>query len=194
MKIIRKITHHEMLLRFAVGETFSNFYHPPNNEPREETLRLLKSGEQVSENIGINRVLKGRLPLIDTFPPDTKWYLAVLPNTADFFSAIKTFNDPGWVGHSGGSLKLIDAAINLCDKTREDERVDAIVSAFKQGKVEMQGITLMAESKKGPFTVAEGNGRLVAVYLCCLDRKSNPICENEIEVVLGTTKSRWCFS
>jgi hypothetical protein len=194
MKIIREITYREMLRRFAIGETYSNFYNPPNNEYREESLRLLKSGEQIKENEGIKRVLMGREPLIKSFPQDTKWYLAVLPITIDFFSAIKTINDSGWVGHSGGSQKLIDAAINLRDKTRNDARVDAIVSAFKQGKVEMQGITLVAESKKGPFTVAEGNGRLVAVYLCCIDGKNDSICENEIEFVLGTTTSRWCFS
>jgi hypothetical protein len=194
MKIIRKITFQEMLRRFAVGEAFSNFYHAPNNEHRKETLQLLQSGEQSQEIKGIEQVLRGRGFLVNSLPQEAQWYLANLPITLDYFSAIQTINDSGWISHSGGTQKLIDAAINLRDAPGTDIRVDAIVTAFKQGNVEMQGITLMAQSEKGPFTIAEGNGRLVAVYLCCVDEQSSPICKNEIEVVLGTTEIRWNFS
>ena len=190
MKIIREITFHEMLRRFAVGEAFSDFYQAPNDEHRMEMLRLLKSGEQNQEIEGIEQVLKGRKFLVNSFPQGAKWYLANMPITLDQFSAIQTINDPGWVSHSGGTLKLIDAATNLRDAPGTDVRVDAILSAFKQGDVEMQGITLIGQSEEGPFTIAEGNGRLVSVYLCCVDEQSSPICQNEIEVALGITAIR----
>jgi len=193
MKIIREVTYHEMLRRFAVGETYSQFYTPFKKRRREETLRLLQSGDRTQETKGIKRVLKGRKSFIKSFPQNTLWYLAAMPVTVAFFSAIKTVNYSGWLGHSGGSRKLIDAAINLCNKTRKDKRVDAIVSAFKQGTVEMQGITLIAGSEKGPFTVAEGNARLVALYLCCLNGQNNAIGEQQCECVLGISKSRWYF-
>lgn len=185
MKIIREITFHEMLRRFAIGETFSEFYHAPNDEHRNETLRLLNSGKQNQEIEGINRALASRQCLVNRFRQKTKWYLANLPVTPDQFSAIHTIDDPGWVSHSRGTLKLIDAATNLRDAPGADIRVDAIVSAFRQGNVEMKGITLIGQSEEGPFTIAEGNGRLVAVYLCCLDEQPSPISQSEIEVVLG---------
>ena len=194
MKIIREITFQEMLRRFAVGEAFSVFYHTPNDEHRKETLRLLKSGEQNQEIEGINRALAGRQFFVNSFPRGAKWHLANLPVTLDQFSALQTINDPGWVRHSGGTQKLIDAATNLRDAPGTDVRVDEIVSAFKQGDVEMQGITLIGKSEEGPFTIAEGNGRLLAVYLCCVDEQSSPIRQSEIEVVLGITPIRWNFS
>ena len=194
MKIIREITFHEMLRRFAIGEVFSNFYHAPNNEHRKKMLHLLESGEQSLEIEGIERVLMGRQFLVNSLPQEAKWYLANLPITFDHFSEIQTINDSGWVSHSGGTQKLIDAAINLRDAPGTDIRVDAILSAFKQGSVEMRGITLMGKSEKEPFTIAEGHGRLVAIYLCCVDEESSPICKSEIEVVLGTTEIRWNFS
>ena len=193
MNIIREITSKEMLQRFAIGEVFSNFFHTPNNEYRKETYKLLESGEQSQVNEGIKRVLCGREPLVQSLPKEAKWYLAKLPINLDYFSAIQTINDSGWVSHSGGTHKLIDAAINLRDAPGTDIRVDSIVSAFKQGNIEMRGITLMGQSEKGPYTIAEGNGRLVAVYLCCIDEQSSPICKSEIEVVLGTTEVRWNF-
>ena len=116
-----------------------------------------------------------------------------MPINLDYFSAILTINDSGWINHSGGTHKLIDAAINLRDAPGTDIRVDSLVSAFKQGNVEMRGITLMGQSEKGPYTIAEGNGRLVAVYLCCIDEQPSPICKSEIEVVFGTTEVQWNF-
>ena len=193
MKIIREITFQEMLRRFAIGEVFSDFYRAPSNESRNETLQLLESGKHSQETEGIERVLSGRHFLVKSLPQETKWYLAKLPITLDNFLAIQTINDSGWVNHSGGTQKLIDAAINLRDAPGKDIRVDSIVSAFKQGNVEMRGITLMGQSENGPYTIAEGNGRLVAVYLCCVDEQSSPICKSEIEVVLGTTEIRWNF-
>ncbi len=191
MKIIREITFHEMLRRFAVGETFSEFYKAPNDEHRKETLRLLKSGEQNQENEGIHRALERRGSVVNSlFQLRAKWYLANLPVTHDQFSVIQTFPDPNWIRYSGGTRKLIDAAIYLRDVSRKDVRIDEIVSAFNRGDVEMQGITLIGQSEEGPFIIAEGNGRLVAVYLCCVDEQSNPICQSEIEVVLGITPIR----
>lgn len=135
MKIIRKITFHEMLRRFAVGEAFSEFNHSPNDEHRKEMLRLLKSGKQNQEIKGINRILAGRKILLESFPKKAKWYLANLPVTLDQFSTIQTINDPGWVSYSGGTQKLIDAATNLRDAPGTDIRIDAIVSAFRQEDV-----------------------------------------------------------
>jgi len=189
MKIVREITSHEMLRRFAIGEVFSEFYDTPTDEHRNKTLLLLKSGEQNKEIEGIKRALAKRQCLVKSLPP-AKWYLANLPLTHNQFSAIHTINDPGWVSYSGGTHKLIDAANNLRDAPGKDKRVDAIMSTFKQGNVEMQGITLIGQSKEGPFTIVEGNARLVSVYLCCMYEHSSPIRQSNIEVVLGITAIR----
>jgi len=175
-----------MLRRFAIGEVFSEFYDIPTDEHRNKTLLLLKSGEQNKEIEGIKRALAGRQCLVDSLP-QAKWYLANLPVTHSQFSTIQIFNSHEWVCYSGGTHKLIDAATNLRDAPGKDKRVDAIVSAFKQGNVEMQGITLIGQSENGPFTIAEGNARLVAVYLCCVDEQTRPISQSEIEIVLGIT-------
>jgi len=183
-----------MLRRWAVSETFSDFYRPLDDEHRKETLRLLKSKDQNREIKGINRALAGRRNYVESIPRKAHWCLANLPVTQDQFSALRTINDPGWVSHSGGTRKLVDAAINLRNTPGTDSRVDAIMSAFKQGNVEMQGITLIGQSKKGPFTIAEGTGRLVSLYLCCVAEQSSLICQSEIEVALGITPIRWGFS
>lgn len=187
MKIIQEVTFHEMLKRFAIGETYSDFFRSTDG-CREEMLRLLKSGDQDQEKTGIHRVLEGRKPLVECLRQcGAEWHLARLPVNIDEFSAIQTFPDSGWNSHSRGTQKLIDAAINLRDAPGTDGRVDKIVSAFKRGGVEMQGITLLGHSVEGPFTVVEGNGRLVAVYLCCVTEQSSPTCQSDIDVVLGIT-------
>ncbi len=196
MKIIREITFHEMLRRFAVGEVRSySFYKAPNDEHRKESLCLLMSGEQDQEHEGIHRVLEGRRSVVNNLLQlRLKYYLANLPITHSQFSVIKTYNDRNWVRYSGGTRKLIDAASYLRDAPGEDNRVDKIISAFKRGDIEMQGITLVKESETGFFTIFEGNARLVAVYLCCVDEQSSPICKSEVEVVLGISAISWEFS
>lgn len=191
MKIIQEITFHEMLRRFAIGEVFSEFYDTPTDEHRNKTLLLLKSGEQNNEIEGIKRSLVRRRCILQSFPQEAKWYIANLPVTRDQFSAIKIFPNEKWADYSGESHKLIDAATKLRDAPGKDKRVDAIVSAFKQGNVEMQGITLMCQSEEGPFTIAEGNARLVAVYLCCMDKQAGPDCQDELEIVFGLSSTPW---
>ncbi|MCG6537998.1 MAG: hypothetical protein L7F78_25605, partial [Syntrophales bacterium LBB04] len=80
------------------------------------------------------------------------------------------------------------------DSPGEDRRVDPIISAFKKGQVEMAGITLFGSTREGPFTIVEGTGRLVAVYLRNIAEPFSPRLQDEIEVVLGLSATRWRFS
>ncbi len=194
MRIIRGISAHEMARRFAIGEINSNFFHSKDEPYKQETVRLLTSGDPTREVQGIQRHWQTRRAFVNSLPGDTQWNLARLDLAKDEFARLETIRDTGWINYTGGSLKLVEAANSLQLNPNRDPRVAAIVSACKQGKLDLRGITLLGQTDVGPFTIVEGSARLVALYLCCVLSTSSPICANDIEVVVGLSPTRWSWS
>jgi hypothetical protein len=100
----------------------------------------------------------------------------------------------GWEKYSHGSYLLRDSAQYLLADPDEDKRVTSLVHKMRNGAVEMRGITLLAHSKGGPYTVAEGNARLIAVYINCIVNDLRLGDGDSIEVILGISSNRWIWS
>ena len=183
-----------MLRRFAIGEVYSEFYDSPTDRHRQESFCLLTSGNSESEIEGIKRVLARRAEYVNSVPDGTRWYLAKLTISEKSFSDLRTINEPEWVRRSRGTKKLIDAAFFIRDCKGLDQRIDSIISGFKKSQVEMVGITLFGSTREGPFTIVEGTGRLIAVFLCYIAELSSLSSHDELEVVLGLSTTQWVFS
>lgn len=194
MKIIRGITAHEMARRFAIGEIRSQFLLAPDKEYRDETLRFLTSGNPDFELEGIRRHQLTRGEFVNSIPRDTNWHLALLSLSNDEFARLRTINRDGWRTYSNGTLRLVDAATYLREDPSRDTRVAKIITACQWGTLEMLGITLFAQTVQGPYTIVEGTGRLVVLYLCCILSTSSLICTDEVEVILGISSTHWQFS
>jgi hypothetical protein len=194
MYIVREITKHEMVRRFAIGEVYSHFF--SQDEPyRQETLNFLTSGNDELERCGIQRHWGwSRGAFVSSLPNDTEWSLARLRLSEDEFARLRIVNGGGWMRYTDRSLRLVDAAIFLQANPGCDRRVAEIISALNRGQCEMCGITLFSHSLEGPFTIVEGTARLLALYLNCIQKKSTILCTEEIEVVLGLSHSNWRFS
>jgi hypothetical protein len=194
MNIISPIDHHGALKRWAIGEVNSQFFcrcYGYDPEFRQQTLALLKSGDPIKEAEGIRRHYKTRASFIGSIPADTEWFLASFHVIDNEFQGLRTIRDPGWEKHSGGSYLLCEAAENLIANPCEDPRLFPIILGLPDGNVNLTGITLWSMTKEGPYIIAEGTARLVAIYYHCIHRGIELFENNAIEVVVGVSRTKW---
>ncbi|MBA7651244.1 hypothetical protein ES703_59061 [subsurface metagenome] len=198
MNIISEIDFHEMKRRWAIGEVKSHFFYCNDPPVQEETLVWLKSGDPIKEEKGIRRhlITRGR-NYINTIPQDTKWFLAYLPITESEFRKLRTIlskKNKGWNLYSGGSYLFLDAVNYLIKNSDADPRVKSIINEFQDQYIELTGITFISRNNKGPYIIAEGTARLVAIYYHCILNKVKIFENNAIEVAVGVSKTKWCWS
>ena len=182
-----------MARRFAIGEVHSEFFYSKDESIKQETIKLLTSGNHELECRGIQKHTFRRRYIVD-LPNDTQWHIAQLRLSEEEFARLRTVKITGWEEYTNGSFKLIDAANYLDANPNRDPRVAAVISACEKGKLCMYGITLLGKTLTSPLTIVEGTARLVAIYLKCVQNKSSPLCTEKIEVVIGLSDSTWCFS
>ncbi|MCX2477776.1 hypothetical protein OQY15_01665 [Pedobacter sp. MC2016-15] len=185
MKLLEKIDRHEVLRRWAVGEVYSEFFNPAFESTRQETLTMLLSGSHYLEKEGISNVLELKQGLVDSISLYINWYRALLELKKSDLDLVYTLQLPGWKRNTDGSYLISDAARNLNKLPYLDARVSGIYRALKNQDVKLEGITLLAVDKVGPYVAVEGTGRLTSIYMIhALDHLE--ISENnEVEVTLG---------
>lgn len=185
MKIIEKIDRHEVLRRWAIGEVYSKFFNPIYESGRQETLAMLLSGSRYLEDEGINTVLEFKQGLVDSISVDINWYRAHLELNKSDLDLVYTLQLPGWERNTEGSYLVADAAKNIKQLPYLDTRVSSIFGALKKKQVKMEGITLLAVDKVGPYVAVEGTGRLTSIYMAQQLEHLDLINNNEVEVTLG---------
>lgn len=184
MKLIKKITRHEMLKRWAIAELNSEFFNVQNEEGRIKILTFLTSNNIKEEEIGINKVLAFKKDLVEWLPLNLQWFLARLHIVRAEMDLIYTLNVPGWETNTKGTFLISTAALNIMENPSLEPRVTGILDALKKKNVEMKGITLLADRLSGPYTAVEGNGRLTSIYIARILEKTK-VLGDEIEIVLG---------
>lgn len=185
MKIVEKIDRHEVLKRWAIGEVYSEFFNPAYEFHRADTLAMLQSGSRYLEAEGIDLVLELKQVLVDSLSQYIKWYKAILEINKSDLDMVYTLQLPGWERNTEGSYLIADAARNIRQLPYLDKRVSGIYEAFKNQEARLEGITLLAVDKIGPYVAVEGNGRLTAIYMAQQIDKLNLIQDNQIEITLG---------
>jgi hypothetical protein len=185
MKIVEKIDRHEVLRRWAVGEVYSSFFHPLAESNRGEMLSLLLSGNKYLENQGIETVLELKQGLVDSISFSIKWYKALLEiNKADL-DMVYTLQLPGWKRNTKGSYLVADAAERIYKVPNLDSRVAGIYNSLLRKEVTLDGITLLAVDKIGPYVAIEGTGRLTSIYMAQKFEHLTIGDHNTVEVTLG---------
>lgn len=182
-----------MLLRFAVGEVNSRFAFA-NQQERQGTLSLLTSGDPALEVEGIERQLQKRRAFLDSIPDDTIWSIARLDLSQEDFGRLRTIREDGWIKLTEGTQRLVDAANLIGSQPSRDLGIASVVSACKQGQLELRGVTLLTMNYSGPLTIVEGHSRLIALYLCCIVDPLRAHCSEGLEVVLGRSNIAWSWS
>jgi hypothetical protein len=185
MKLIEKIDRHEVLRRWAIGEVYSEFFNPIYESVREETLAMLLSGNNYLEKKGIDDVLDLKQGLVDSISLSINWYSAKLELNKSDLDMVYTLQLPGWERNTTGSFLVADAARNIHQRPHLDRRVAAIYNALRNNKVKLEGITLLAVDKIGPYVAVEGTGRLTCIYMAQQLDHLDLLDKNEIEITLG---------
>jgi hypothetical protein len=185
MKLLEKIDRHEVLRRWAVGEVYSEFFNPVCEANREETLSMLLSGSHYLEKEGINNVLEFKQGLVDSISMYINWYRALLEINKSDLDMVYTLQLPGWEKNTYGSFLIADAARNIHQVPYLDNRVTSIYGALKNKEVKLEGITLLAVDKVGPYVAVEGTGRLTSIYMAQQLEHLDLIDQNSVEVTLG---------
>ena len=185
MKLIEKIDRHEVLRRWAVGEVYSEFFNPLYESSREETLAMLLSGCHYLEKEGIDNVLELKQGLVDSISLYINWYRASLEINKSDLDLVYTLQLPGWARNTEGSFLIADAARNIQEVPHLDARVTGIYRAFKKKEVKLEGITLLAVDKIGPYVAVEGTGRLTSIYMAQQLDHLDLLDNNQVEITLG---------
>ncbi|MCX2451957.1 hypothetical protein OQX61_11855 [Pedobacter sp. PLR] len=188
MRLIREINSHEMLRRWAIAEVYVEYLDFINETVPRETLQLLYSNDRNLEKKGISKSLKlHHLSLVDCLPSDVSWYLAGLEITKREFNKLQTIGVEGFAKMTNASYQVADAAKELQRNPGMDLRIEGIKQALQTGSKEVQwlGITLLASGIEGPFTIVEGNGRLISLYQLLFLENNQGLQNCEMEVVLG---------
>lgn len=188
MKLTGLIDKHEMLRLWAIGEVYVDLLNPENSEPGKEILSLLNSKDAILERKGIERGLKNHhWSLIDFIPEDTVWHKAILELNKPEFHKLNTLpvDDLGRI--TNNTFRLVYAANIIMMKPDLNRRISEIIGAMKRGvgEVQLSGITLLANEENGPYTILEGNGRLISLYNLEFIEKLKICPERQVEVVLG---------
>jgi len=185
MKLIEKIDRHEVLRRWAVGEVNSQFFNPLYESSRQDTLSMLLSGSRLLEKEGIDNVLEFKQGLVDSISLYINWYRAYLEISKSDLDLVYTLQLPGWERNTEGSFLIADAAKNIQQVPYLDKRVTSIYKALKNKEVKMEGITLLAVDKIGPYVAVEGTGRLTSIYMAQQLDHLDLMDNNQIEITLG---------
>jgi hypothetical protein len=185
MKLIEKIDRHEVLRRWAVGEVYSQFFNPIHESSRHETLAMLLSGSKYLEKEGIDNVLELKQGLVDSMSLYINWYRAYLEISKSDLDMVYTLQLPGWERNTEGSYLISDAAKNIQEVPYLDSRVTGIYRALKKKEVKLDGITLLAVDKVGPYVAVEGTGRLTSIYIAQQLDHLDLLDNNQVEVTLG---------
>ncbi|WP_158799614.1 hypothetical protein [Pedobacter sp. L105] len=185
MKLIEKINRHEVLRRWAVGEVYSEFFNPLYESRREETLAMLLSGNRTQEREGIDHVLELKQGLVDSISLYINWYRAFLEINKSDLDMVYTLQLPGWERNTDGSYLIADAARKIQEVPYLDPRVTGIYGALKNKEVKLEGITLLAVDKIGPYVAVEGTGRLTSIYMAQQLEHLDLIDNNQVEITLG---------
>jgi len=185
MKLIEKIDRHEVLRRWAIGEVYSKFFNPLYESNREETLSMLLSGSRYLEREGIDNVLELKQGLVDSISLYINWYRALLEINKSDLDLVYTLQLPGWERNTEGSYLIADAARNIQQVPYLDSRVTGIYKAMKNKEVKMEGITLLAVDKVGPYVAVEGTGRLTSIYMAQQIEHLDLLHNNQVEITLG---------
>ncbi|WP_342328692.1 hypothetical protein [Pedobacter sp. FW305-3-2-15-E-R2A2] len=186
MKITTLIDKHEMLRLWAIGEIYVDLLNPENRETALKHLSLLNAKDLISERKGIEQILKKHhWSLIDFIPEDTIWYKAILElNKPEFYKLNNLpVDDLGKI--TNNTFRVAYAANIIRIKPDLNRRISGIIDAMKKGEVQFSGITLLASEVNGPYTILEGNGRLISLYNLEFIEKLKVCAERQIEVVLG---------
>jgi hypothetical protein len=185
MKLVEEIDRHEVLRKWAIGEVYSRFFNPTEEVTRKKTLEMLQSNNYVLQKEGIDQVLEVKKGLINSMSLYIKWYKAILELTRSDLDLVYTLQLPGWKRNTNGSYLIADAAEMIYKTPKLDNRVNSIYQSFKKNGVCMEGITLLAVDKIGPYVAVEGTGRLTSLYILQQIEQIHILKNNNIEITLG---------
>lgn len=194
MRLLKKIKKHEMLRRWAIAEVYVEYLGALNKIIPQQLLQLLYSEDITKEEEGIDQALKPHhLSLANCLSDDVCWYLANLEINISEFNKLNTLPIPEFGGMTQYTYQVSSAARQLHDNPNLDLRINRIKEAAKRkGKqVQWSGITLIASSVDGPFTIIEGNGRLISLYQILFLENNQSYFDGEIEVVIGITNEEF---
>lgn len=177
-----------MLRRWAIAEVYVEYLDVINENIPQELLQLLHSKDTKLEEEGISKALKPHHEsLVDCLPTEVSWYLAGLEITLEELNKLQTIGVDGFARMTNDSYLVADAAKTLQRDPDQDLRIKGIKQALKTGTsaVQWMGITLLASRIEGPFTIVDGNGRLISLYQLLFLENNQRWLNSEMEVVLG---------
>lgn len=177
-----------MLRLWAIGEVYVELLNLENQSFAREVLSLLMSGDKQLEKDGIDRILKDHhWSLIEFIPKDTAWYRARLEVNRTEFNKLNTLPVADLARITNNTFRLAYAATIVRKRPDLNERISSIIETMKkeENEVQLSGITLLAKGIDGPYTILEGNGRLIGLYYLEFIEKINKVPMAGIDVVIG---------
>lgn len=188
MKLIEKIEKKEMLRRWAIGEAHVDLLGDADKVYVSKQLACLNAKDDRAVETVVQEILKTHHhSLVKCIPEDAVWYTAVLDVNRLEFNKLYTLPVPDLAKVTNYTYRISYGAKILEQQPDLNPRIKGIKHAFKESgnNVQLSGITLLAKSIAGPYTIVEGNGRLISLYQLHFFERQKVIQDGTIEVVIG---------
>jgi len=168
INILRPVPENEVIAEFL-----KNDFHSPEFEQYQNALDrfVLEPDFQDEDQNDVRRALFNvrHRALWRELPVDTAWYEAeILPQDLD---RIRVFPRAQWRKFASGDFGLTQVAKRILDARYRDRataaflnKIDGLRNHLKQDAV-AGAVLLIGKDKGGPFTILDGNHRLVAALL-----------------------------
>lgn len=192
MRLVEKTDQHEMLRLWAISEVHVEFLNAVHEDRPKHLLKLLNSRNLVLEEKGINQILKDQhLRLIKFIPADVIWYKAWLDINKIEFNRLNTLPVSDLARITNNTHRVAYGANIVPKHPFLNSRINRIIKQLEYDKSEVQfsGITLLAKNVNGPYTIIEGNGRLISLYHLQIIKQVKLIPDEQLAVVLGISPS-----
>lgn len=157
------------------------WYLPHYNQIRQNISSKLIANPDFSDTnenrIRLELLRCVRQPMIDPIPSDTQWYVIDF-NKEDLN---RTFIVPSddWFPMTNNSYRILEAIKNVGGNLNHADRVRKIMDSVV-GENVSKNLILVASSPESPFTVIEGNHRVVAFVSKALNNSETDIIIEEI--------------
>jgi len=165
MKLLEKTDRKTVLHSWAVGEVNSEFYTPVNDIEREMTIMGLSSDSESIKNAAVSAVLDVKDGLVSSISEYVNWYKAELEIGMCDLNLVYTLQLPVWENLTDSSFLITDAGDLIANGLRFNGKINNILSDIEAGSAELEGITLLAVDKIGPYVCVEGTSRLIAMSM-----------------------------
>ena len=176
---ISEVSYNEVVASWLKGEWHYSCFDARRYDVEDRIIREPDLSNPKENALRLELLTSNRHSILDKLSEDIKWYS--ISYSHDDIDRTYLISPTKWCAQfSGGSFALKDAACDLEKKLPnmsppDAEKIRQIYDSMNSEKIQSQKLIFVASSDTSPFTVIEGNHRLIAMLNKAQELAIDPI-------------------